>query len=242
MPISTWVRDSLGIPNDAVELKKTNLEVETVECCLCSQIAGDESNDLIARMLPGEPYVRRVMLESASFVAIPSLGPLASGHTLLCPKVHVRSFAQLEPSLHNEYLVVKEKLRQALSDQYASGVHLFEHGMAATGDRILCSTDHAHMHFVPMPDACDVDGIAQLPWTEFEGSLSELTLLSQGREYLLYEPLDGICRLLISVEHSFESQYMRKLLARALGSAENWNWRDHPDPKSADDAWRRFAS
>src|ERR1044072_5888314 len=60
--------------------------LKTTECCLCSQVAGEKSNDLIARLLQGEPYVRRVMLESGSFAAIPSLGPLARGHTLLCPK------------------------------------------------------------------------------------------------------------------------------------------------------------
>ena len=59
--------------------------LKTTECCLCNQIAGEEANDLIARLLQGEPYVRRVMLESRSFAAIPSLGPLVSGHTLLCP-------------------------------------------------------------------------------------------------------------------------------------------------------------
>jgi diadenosine tetraphosphate (Ap4A) HIT family hydrolase len=181
------------------------------------------------------------MLESGSFAGIPSLGPLASGHTLLCPKMHVRSFAQLEPGLHDEYQVVKKELRRALSHRYDSGIHLFEHGMAATGDRITCTTDHAHMHFVPLPCSCDVDGIEQLPWTEFDGSLRELARLSQGHEYILYEPPDGGFRLLIAGERRFESQYMRKLLARALGRGENWNWRDNPDPKSADETWRRFA-
>jgi ATP adenylyltransferase len=214
---------------------------KTIECCLCSQVAGEEFNDLIAVMLPGEPYVRRVMLESGSFAAIPSLGPLTSGHALLCPKMHVRSFAQLEPSLHDEYQAVKKKLWRALSYRYDTAVHLFEHGMAATGDRIICTTDHAHMHFVPLPCTCEVNGIQQLPWTEFDGSLRKLTELSQGREYILYEPPDGVCRLLIAGERSFESQYMRKLLAQALGRGENWNWRDNPDPRSADEAWRRFA-
>jgi ATP adenylyltransferase len=214
--------------------------LKPTECCLCSQIAGEGSNDLIARLLPGEPYVRRVMLESWSFAAIPSLGPLVSGHTLLCPKMHVRSFAQLAPGLHDEYQVVKKELWQALSCRFNSNIHFFEHGMAATDNRILCTTDHAHMHFVPLPYSCDVAGIEQLPWTEFDGSLGELTRLSQGREYILYGSPDGVCRLLIAGDRSFESQYMRKLLAQALGCGENWNWRDNPDPRAADETWRCF--
>ena len=215
--------------------------LKTTECCLCSQVAGEESNDLIARLLHGEPYVRRVMLESVSFAAIPSLGPLASGHTLLCPKTHIRSFAQLEPGLDDEYQAVKEELRRALSNRYDSGIHLFEHGMAATGDRIVCSTDHAHLHFVPLPGSCDVDGVERLPWVEFDGSLRELNRLSQGSEYILYEPPGGNSRILPGGQRSFESQYMRKLIAQAIGRGENWNWLDNPDPRSADETWRRFA-
>jgi ATP adenylyltransferase len=214
--------------------------LKTQECCLCSEVAGEESNDLIASMLHGEPYVRRVMLESGSFAAIPSLGPLASGHTLLCPKMHVRSFARLEPSFQTEYQVIKNELRRALSQRYDSDIHLFEHGMAATGDRVMCTTDHAHLHFVPLPRSCDVDGLKHLPWTEFDGSLGELAQWSQGREYILYETPDGGCRLLLARERSFESQYMRKLFAQSLGRGENWNWRDDPDPRSADETWRRF--
>jgi ATP adenylyltransferase len=214
--------------------------LKTVECCLCSQVAGEESNDLIACMLDGEPYVRRVMLESESFAAIPSLGPLTNGHTLLCPKMHLRSFAQLEPSSENEYQVIKNELKQALSQQYHSAIHLFEHGIAAIGNRLICSTDHAHLHFVPLPRSCNVDDVEHLPWVEFDGSLGELARWSQGREYILYETPDGVCRLLLARESSFESQYMRKLFAQSLGRGGNWNWRDNPDPRAADETWRRF--
>jgi diadenosine tetraphosphate (Ap4A) HIT family hydrolase len=215
--------------------------LDTTDCCLCSQVAGEESNDLIARLLPGKPYARRVMLESASFAAIPSLGPLANGHTLLCPKTHLRSFAQLRPELHDEYQLVKQELRQALSRRFDSSIHLFEHGMSATGSHILCTTDHAHLHFVPLSCSYDLTEIEKLPWIEFDGSLEELSRLSRGREYISYEPPDEDCRLLIAGESSFESQFMRKLLARAIGREERWNWRDHPAPGSADETWRRFA-
>ncbi|HLL77265.1 MAG TPA: HIT domain-containing protein [Pyrinomonadaceae bacterium] len=211
------------------------------ECCLCSQVAGEESNDLIARMLPGEPYVRRVMLESESFAAIPSLGPLVSGHALLCPKAHVRSFTQLGPGLEDEYRAVKDELREALSRRYDSPVHLFEHGMAAEGDRVMCSTDHAHLHFVLLPRRCGVEAIGRLPWVEFDGSLGELARLTGGLEYILYEPPGGGGRLLLAEGDGFESQFMRKIFARALGRAERWNWRDRPDPRAADETWRQFA-
>jgi len=213
----------------------------TKDCCLCSQIAGDSSNDLIATQLQDKPYTRRVMLESESFAVIPSLGPLSKGHVLLCPKTHIKSFSQLDTALHNEFGYIKQALRHALSEQFGASIHLFEHGMAATGERIICSTNHAHIHFVPLPDSCDFSDIEKLPWLQFDGSLRELTQLSQNREYILYEPQNGIHRLLIAGDQGFESQYMRKLIAQALGRAEYWNWRDHPYPRSADETWRSFA-
>jgi diadenosine tetraphosphate (Ap4A) HIT family hydrolase len=68
------------------------------DCYFCGQIKGQPERDLIAQMLPESKYVRRVMLESDAFAAIPSLGPLTDGHALLCPKWHVRSFAALGPA------------------------------------------------------------------------------------------------------------------------------------------------
>src|SRR5260370_13480090 len=110
--------------------------------------------------------------------------------------MHLRSFAQLERGLHEESQEVKKALCAALSHQYDSDICLFEHGMASTGERILCTTDHAHMHFVPFPTSADIGVIENLPWTEFDGSLLELARLSQGSEYMLYESTDGVCCLL----------------------------------------------
>lgn len=212
----------------------------TRECCLCSQIEGREQGDLIARLLPSEPYARRIMLESGSFAVMPSLGPLVPGHSLLCPKAHVRSFAQTDNHLHAEYEEVKAKLKVALREIYGADVTLFEHGMAAIGDRILCTVDHAHMHFLPLSDSSRA-GVARLEeWTEFDGSLATLRRLSGGREYIFYETPDGVCRALISHDEALESQYMRKVIAEGLGSTAHWNWRDVPDPKAADETWRHF--
>ena len=167
------------------------------DCCLCSQIAGWKENDLIARLLPpDQPYARRIIFESASFAVVPSLGPLVRGHMLLCPKAHVRSFAQVYDNLHTEYEEVKARLSAVLREKYAAEITLFEHGMAATGDRILCTVDHAHMHFVPLPPAFDAGPANRLEWMKFDGSLSSLCMLSRGHEYVFYGAPDGVCRLL----------------------------------------------
>jgi ATP adenylyltransferase len=210
------------------------------DCHLCGQIRGDAASDLIACMLPDQPYVRRILLESSSFAVIPSLGPLTSGHSLLCPKAHVRSFAQLSPAGEPEYLALKTGLRTALGEIYGPGVALFEHGMARTGDRVLCTVDHAHLHFVPVPQAFDL-GISGAPgWMAFDGSLAALHQLAGAGEYILYESPEGESWILTAEDRVLESQYMRRIIARHLGNTASWNWREAPAPLAAHDAWLRF--
>ena len=204
------------------------------DCCLCSQISGQPDNDLIARMLPGEPYVRRIMLESSAFAVLPDLGPLVPGHSLLCTKTHTRSFAHLDDALHDEFASMKRTLRASLQELYGGEVHVFEHGMAGEGNRVLCTVDHAHMHFLPMRAMdLDVEGVV------FDGSLAELRRISGGNEYVLYESPGGEAR--VRVENGIESQYMRRIVANAIGR-EEWNWRELANARAADAAWRRFTA
>lgn len=207
----------------------------THSCCICSQIAGDAGNDLIAHLLPDEPYVRRVLLEDEAFAAIPSLGPLAAGHSLLCPKKHIRSFAALDDALWPRFAILREEFCDALQSLYGERVHLFEHGMAREGDRTACTVEHAHMHFVPLPEGLDVASGAS--WMEFDGSLASLRAMTGDREYVLYITPDGTSRVLIADD--VQSQFMRRLIAERLHRAE-WDWRAAPHTRAADEAWRRF--
>jgi ATP adenylyltransferase len=209
-------------------------------CCLCSQIQGQPAGDLIAAMLPDQPYIRRVLLETESFAAIPSLGPLVPGHSLLCPKTHLRSFAELPRDLDQELVSVTEKLRGALAGLYDVPVHLFEHGMATGGTRTLCTVDHAHLHFVPLlfqPFSSDLSADGR--WVSFEGSLQELRALAGGGEYVFYRAPDGSSIFLGPEAEDLESQYMRKLFAKSMGRANEWDWRVSPEAASADETWRQ---
>jgi ATP adenylyltransferase len=209
-------------------------------CCLCGQIRGDAANDLIAQMLPAYPYVRRILCEGRSFAVIPSLGPLRTGHSLLCPKSHVRSFAQLGPADEAEYLAMKGRLRAALGLAHGPKVVLFEHGMAMASDRILCTVSHAHMHFVPVPETFDLGDACKLGWEVFDGSLAALRELAGNREYSLYESPEGESRILTAAEGVLESQYMRRVIARSLGNATHWNWRESPAPLAVHEFWSAF--
>ena len=209
-------------------------------CHLCSQIAGDPSGDLLAQMLPTFPYVRRVVTESGSFAAIPSLGALADGHVLLCAKEHVRSFAALPVRLDAEYQEIRSELRSTLATTYEGEVHIFEHGAARTGDRIPCTIDHAHVHLVPAAPGIALDLSAVASWTAFDGSLAALAEGTGGQEYLRYEAPDGERRFAVADDRPFESQFMSRAFANAVGRPSTWDWRTAPVPLAAHHAWERL--
>jgi diadenosine tetraphosphate (Ap4A) HIT family hydrolase len=210
-------------------------------CYFCGQINGRPDQDLIAQLLPAEKYVRRVMLETADFAVIPSLGPLTDGHALLCVKDHVRSFSALDPGLQDEYETIKRQLRQTQKELYGGEALVFEHGMSSHGHRVPCTVDHAHMHFVPLCGVKESEVIPALNWRKFDGSIAALNRLSGGREYLLVDTGDGVSRIATQGAEGFESQLMRKAIAAQNGRPRDWNWREEPAAAAAHAAWQRFS-
>jgi diadenosine tetraphosphate (Ap4A) HIT family hydrolase len=213
---------------------------EEQPCCICSEIRGERDNDLIAKALGGEFYIRRVALEAATFAVLPSLGPLAPGHVLLCPKGHYRSFAALPRELHPGFEDLKQRLTGLLCATYGGPVHYFEHGMASRGGRVVCTVEHAHLHAVP--SFVDVWHClnSEAGWEAVNSGLDNLKLAVGGLEYLYYELPDGkryICRALPG---EFESQYLRRIFARELGSPDKWDWRECPAAPAAHAIYERL--
>ena len=219
---------------------------DVTKCFLCGQIAGDATRDLLSQMLPSQPYRRRVILENDAFAVIPSLGPLTAGHVLLCPKEHNSSFAHLggckNECVEESYSDLKERLRQLLEKHYTAAVHVFEHGMATDGNHIPCTTDHAHLHFIPVPRSVKIDANGSAAWTTCDTSLAALAARACGQEYLLHETPAGVTRISTGPAGSFPSQSMRRFFAAHLGCDELWNWRTSPQPEAADETWRALRS
>jgi diadenosine tetraphosphate (Ap4A) HIT family hydrolase len=210
--------------------------VTVADCHLCGQIAGDPRRDLIARLLAGTPYVRRVVADSDAFAVIPSLGALADGHLLLCPRPHLRRMADASIATHAEYDEVRRRLVRALTQTYGGAIHVFEHGMACAEGSTLCTVDHAHVHFVPLPDHLPPVALRDGEWRAFDGRLATLAALTGGRAYLSYEPPGRTPLVAVDPDSRFESQYMRRRIADAIGAAE-WNWRSAPDAAATHRTW-----
>lgn len=195
----------------------------TTDCCLCAQVEGRAEGDLLHRLL-GEPgYVRRVAAENERSVAIPSLGPLAPGHSLICPRRHARSLAALDPAEREDLLALADQVGDALG---GAPVHRFEHGDAREGHDVSCSVEHAHLHLLPTKADPWPALRTELAWTAIAGP-EDLARITAGREYLLYTTPEGECHVHLR-RGSIPSQFLRLRFAEAIGNPGNWNWRATP--------------
>lgn len=216
-------------------------------CCICGQIAGDPVSDLISNLMKDRKYVRRVPFETENFAAIPSIGPIAPGHTLLCPKWHVRSMAMAlgpgpnQSELNLEYRMADTGLSGLLSALYSKPIHRFEHGSAEYGTKVVCTVEHAHVHLVP----AEVDILPTIQsekrWKPIARGFSNLRTIVAEAEYIYYESPDGRSVVTFS-DAGFESQYLRRIFAEALGAPEKWNWRSVPSVSEIDLAYRRLVA
>lgn len=207
-------------------------------CAICCQIAGQKEGDLLAQVIGGEKaYIRRVILESEHFVVFPSVGPLKVGHVILCPKLHYPSFARLPKMLEDEYQTIKGQLSELLGATFGEDIHLFEHGTDAQCSRIPCSVEHAHQHFVPT-NAKVWDALhSDIEWEFISLDISSLERVTKGREYLLYHSPENSTFIAVAPENGFESQYIRRVFADALGKGNQWNWRTHPHPLNIEETF-----
>jgi len=203
----------------------------TSTCCLCAQIAGEWENDLLHDLLGPSDYKRRVSLESDRAAVIPSLGPLAPGHVLVCPKRHLRSVAAADELEREQIWAMAERTAKRLEAIFAAPVHRFEHGDAERGDEISCSVEHAHLHLLPTAaDPWPRIG-RELGWRQV-ASEDELPELVEGREYLLYQAPGGVLQVHLPTQ-KVPSQLLRRRFAEAMGTSSTWNWRDLPLAQSA---------
>jgi diadenosine tetraphosphate (Ap4A) HIT family hydrolase len=197
-------------------------------CCLCAQIGGESGFDLLHKHLGGDAYRRRLAELGGDWYAIPSLGALVPGHTLLCPARHTRSFASLSVGELGEMEPRLTQLTSYLSARFNGAMQLFEHGNARDGSRVACSVEHAHLHLVPgAPDLWPfID--RSINWEPLVDGLAGLAPATGGGEYLLYRDLNSDCWIAEAPEHGHPSQVMRRALAAAIGEPEQWNWRIYP--------------
>lgn len=185
------------------------------DCEFCDEFAGGRANSFAAHY--GNDIASRTILERGTFRILPSLGQIVPGYLLLVPNRHYRAFADMSWGELKAADDLKDQMRT-----FCGSSLLFEHG-ARTSDSGGCGISHAHLHLVPFPEEKDpVEELTRsFPFEELTGLL-DLKRVQPGRSYLYYESVRG--NKYVLYPPFIPSQYVRRLLASALGS-EAWDWR-----------------
>lgn len=197
------------------------MDDKTLECDFCEEFSSNEDNTF-ARLYRGFPR-SRILFQSDNFAVVPSLGQIVEGYLLVLPKRHFRALGDMPGLLLNELVELCSFVGNDLEALYGTPI-FFEHGTRAEGVG-GCGIYHAHLHVVPLSNVADPINVLKKGFHHTElASLCEIEELSADLPtYLFFR--DSGARLYLFDTGPLPSQYMRKLLADAIGGQE-WNWRN----------------
>ncbi len=177
------------------------------------------------------PDHERIVYETSNFYVMLSLGPIVEGYLLICSKEHFDCCGKIDSSLAQEFDELAELIRQILIKAYGHCI-FYEHGRAGS-----CMTFsegskhcyHAHMHCVPVK--LELNKLMDknfLPikhnnWNDFRRSNSQY-----NEPYLFVDDGNKVSHLV--VKEDIRRQYLRHLVAQAIGSENLWNWVENQRP------------
>ena len=101
------------------------------------------------------------ILDEENFMAFLDLNPVHKGHTLLIPRFHCATLADLSPRLGEEFLSALQKTAAAVLEATgASGFNVMQNNGAAAGQEVM----HLHWHIIPR---FDNDGLRHWPQSKY---------------------------------------------------------------------------
>ena len=164
-------------------------------------------------------YSRPIARSVGGAIALASLGALAPGHLLIAPVEHVFNTRSLGSDAREDLAQFAGRVLAALERKFGD-VTVFEHGSCFDDHthRSAC-TEHAHIQLVPGSFNLDPD----LSTREAYGSLSDFLAADPGSEapyLMLRNPGQPFC---VFPDPGI-SQYVRRLIASALGEPDDWDY------------------
>ena len=168
-----------------------------------------------------------VLITTDNFLMVPSKGALVLGWLLLVPRIHVLSFAALPQSSKKELGALLPQVVARATELFGR-VTVFEHGAVKPGSAFGCGIDHAHVHLVPLKFDLVSETKAQHPHLQWNETVAPW--LGEGRTFDLPYVAVGTHgdRCLLSQPASVERQFLRRVIARAVGTPERFDYDSHP--------------
>jgi diadenosine tetraphosphate (Ap4A) HIT family hydrolase len=190
-------------------------------CDFCNEFSGSSRNSF-ARLYQNKPK-ERIVLSTANFRVVPSLGQIVEGHLLIVPAVHFTAIADVPRQMREELVGVCARVRRTLCKVYALPL-LFEHGVRGKNSG-GCGVDHAHLHAVPFN--CYAEPVEELIRNHSLRPISGIAEIHKevapNTSYLYYEQPNG--RAWACETNFIPSQYLRRVVAESLGT-NSWNWKE----------------
>lgn len=201
-------------------LKRIDSSPSPSTCDFCNEFAGSQSNRF-SQIYSEES--NRIIESSHSYNVIPSLGQLTEGHVLIVPKVHATALADMKDDQLRELDILYLEICRRLQKSY--GAHIaFEHGTRGPNAG-GCGIVHAHLHVLPCSRALEFPSDIPIRRIDEASFYALRACVSPYTSYLWFR--DQEMRAFIAEVNYLPSQYLRKIVAKALGIPE-WDWRASP--------------
>lgn len=163
------------------------------------------------------------------FAVVPSLGSLVPGWLLIVPRRPLLNLCGLSFQERDALEQLVKQLRDKLTSCFQSAVYDFEHGSQLVGSAMGCGIDQAHLHLVPLSfdllqaaKECSGDNIA---WHNLSQASDLWSNIPLGQEYLTIRNSTG--QSVLGFPKYSESQWLRRVIAKNLNRAAEWNYRSH---------------
>jgi ATP adenylyltransferase len=190
-------------------------------------------NDSIPR---SEAEWDREILRTERFVAVPSVGAIVPGWTLVVPRRPLRNLSEASPYERTELLEIADTIARSLG-VHGKQVFCFEHGSRATGSLTGCGVDQAHLHVVPLAfdliEAAARHADGSIVWAEPRITAAPLDVLPRQGEYVALwryaDRLTMIGKVLYPI-----SQWVRRVIADEMGVGSEWDYKTHPQSHNVD--------
>lgn len=183
-----------------------------------------------------------ILKETHNFYVIPSIGSIVEGYLLLNIKYHIPSFEEMPEHFLDEFLTLKDEIKDGLEYTYGRGCIFYEHGRAGVSitlqgkDKI---SYHAHLHCV----ATSVDLLEMIckdykpikinEWREVK------RLAKNYPHYLYYENKKN--KYFFPVDIYVRRQYLRSCLAKTLHIPNAADWMAEPKWENVENTVKKLS-
>lgn len=169
------------------------------------------------------PDKERILYETDNFYVMVSLGPIVEGYLLLVSKKHIGACLNLPKELIDEFLEVKELIREKLTKEYGSCI-FFEHGRSGSSLTYINKHKHcyhAHLHCVPCELKLNTIIKDELPYKTFNSFKAAWLEYNEKQQYLYVEDYETN---VFDINKKIRRQYLRYEFAKAINKIDLWDW------------------